>query len=107
MSATTLGHFGQALVPVHAAVQRTVRDCDIFDSLQEVRDLTTDWLHPYNDHRPHESLGRLPPIEYRVKPFSNPYFKLAHETVLASACVPTDHPYSAFQYRCIGCCRFS
>jgi putative transposase len=51
-----------------------VLDCYVFDSLQEVRDMTADWLHRYNHHRPHESLGRIPPIEYRVKQFPNLYF---------------------------------
>lgn len=46
-------------------------DCYVFDSLQEVRQMTADWLHRYNHHRPHESLGRIPPVEYRVKQFPN------------------------------------
>ena len=32
------------------------------------------WLHRYNHHRPHESLGRIPSVEYRVKQFPNVYF---------------------------------
>ena len=48
--------------------------CCAFDSLQEVRDMTDDWLHRYNHLRPHESLGRIPPVEYRVKLFPNLYF---------------------------------
>jgi hypothetical protein len=48
-----------------------VLDCYIFDSLQEVGDMTADWLHRYNHHRPHESLGRIPLVEYRVKQFPN------------------------------------
>ncbi len=51
-----------------------VLDCYVFDSLQEVRDMTADWLHRYNHHRPHEALGRIPPVEYRVKLFPNLYF---------------------------------
>ncbi len=42
-------------------------------NLQEVRDMTADWLHRYNHHRPHEALGRIPPVEYRVKLFPNLY----------------------------------
>ena len=51
-----------------------VLDCYVFESLQEVRDMTADWLHRYNHHRPHEALGRIPPVEYRVKLFPNLYF---------------------------------
>ena len=46
-------------------------DCYVFESLQEVRLMTEDWLHRYNHHRPHESLGRIPPVAFRVKCFHN------------------------------------
>ena len=49
-------------------------DYYVFESLQEVRQMTNDWLHRYNHHRPHESLGRIPLVEYRVKQFLNLYF---------------------------------
>lgn len=48
--------------------------CYVSDNLQEVRDMTADWLHRYNHHRPHDALGRIPPVEYRVKLFPNLYF---------------------------------
>ena len=51
-----------------------VLDCYVFDSLQQVRDMTADWLHRYNHHRPHEALGGIPSIKYRVKQFPNLYF---------------------------------
>lgn len=51
-----------------------VLDCHVFDSVQEVRDMTADWLHRYNYHRPHEALGRIPPLEYCGKLFPNLYF---------------------------------
>lgn len=38
-------------------------DCYVFDSLEEVRDMTADWLHRYNHHRLHKALGRIPPVE--------------------------------------------
>jgi len=51
-----------------------VLDCYVFDTLAEVRAMTEDWIQRYNHHRPHESLGRIPPVEYRVKQFPNLYF---------------------------------
>lgn len=51
-----------------------VLDCCVFNSLQEVRNMTADWLPRYNHHRPHEALGSIPPVEYRMKQFPNLYF---------------------------------
>ena len=51
-----------------------VLDCYVFDSLAEVRAMTADWLQRYNHHRPHEALGRVPPVEYRIKRFPDIYF---------------------------------
>lgn len=51
-----------------------VLDCYVFDSLAEVRAMTADWLQRYNHHRPHEALGRVPPVEYRIKRFPDLYF---------------------------------
>jgi putative transposase len=33
----------------------------IFESLDEVQNITDDWLYEYNHERPHSSLGGLPP----------------------------------------------
>jgi putative transposase len=51
-----------------------VLDCYVFESQQEVRQMTADWPYRYNHHRPHESRGRVPPVECRVKQFPNLYF---------------------------------
>ena len=36
----------------------------VFNSLDEVRELTEIWLKEYNEERPHESLGNLTHAEY-------------------------------------------
>jgi len=39
----------------------------LFRSLEEVRTITQDWIKQYNTERPHQSLGLLTPVEYRLK----------------------------------------
>ena len=39
----------------------------LFESLGQVRDITADWLEQYNEIRPHDALGSLPPARYRER----------------------------------------
>ena len=41
-----------------------VLDAYVFESIDQVRAITEDWLHEYNEERPHDSLGRLPPLTF-------------------------------------------
>ena len=41
-----------------------VLNAHLFESLAEVRKLTEDWLVVYNQERPHDSLGRVPPLTF-------------------------------------------
>lgn len=41
-----------------------VLDANLFSSLQEVRDITEEWIEEYNAIRPHEALEGLPPYQY-------------------------------------------
>lgn len=44
-----------------------VLDANHFLDLEQVRQITDDFLEDYNYHRPHESLNNLSPIQYRLK----------------------------------------
>ncbi|WP_343792166.1 transposase, partial [Dokdonella soli] len=37
----------------------------LFESLEQIREITDIWLSRYNEERPHEALGNLPPSVYR------------------------------------------
>ena len=49
-----------------------ILDAHVFASLAEVRTITTDWLRRYNTERPHDSLGRVPPLTFLPRPTSTP-----------------------------------
>jgi putative transposase len=41
-----------------------VLDAYVFDSIEQVREVTEGWLPDYNEERPHDSLGRVPPLMF-------------------------------------------
>ena len=38
----------------------------VFESLEQVREISAEWLQSYNEEWPHESLAGLPPATYRA-----------------------------------------
>lgn len=44
-----------------------VLDAHLFLSLNEVREITYRWLETYNEVRPHDALGRIPPTLFRQR----------------------------------------
>jgi putative transposase len=39
----------------------------VFESLDQVRELSAEWLQSYNEERPHDALAGLPPAMYRAQ----------------------------------------
>ena len=37
----------------------------VFESLDQVREISAEWLQSYNEERPHDALAGLPPATYR------------------------------------------
>jgi putative transposase len=44
-----------------------VLSAHLFESMADVQEITDDSLRRYNEVRPHDALGRLPPARYRDK----------------------------------------
>ena len=42
-----------------------VLDPHLFSNLEQIRELSWGWMISYNEERPHESLGNLPPSEFK------------------------------------------
>lgn len=42
-----------------------VLDAYLFTDLNQVREITNNWVQIYNEERPHRSLGRIPPARFR------------------------------------------
>ena len=39
----------------------------VFESLEQVREISAEWLQSYNEERPHDALAGLPPAMYRAQ----------------------------------------
>lgn len=49
------------------SLREGVLDAYIFGNIDQVREVITNWVSDYNNHRPHEALGNISPIMYRKK----------------------------------------
>jgi len=62
------------LCPVKYSKSRTYRrgvlEKYIFENIDQVREQSQIWMSDYNNDRPHDALGNIPPIEYAKLNFS-------------------------------------
>ena len=43
-----------------------VLDAYVFESLEQVREISAEWMREYNEERPHDTLGGMPPSVFRA-----------------------------------------
>jgi putative transposase len=59
------------------SVRNEVLDLYLFRSLQQVRELVSRWRAQYNEQRPHDALGGLPPVVHAQQQLENSSFELS------------------------------
>ena len=50
--------------------RQEVLDAWLFNAISEVQDAADAWLTDYNEYRPHDSLGNIPPALFRPRVFN-------------------------------------
>ena len=56
-----------ALIERYNRTYRTeVLNANVFESLDQVREISMEWLQSYNEERPHDALAGVPPATYRA-----------------------------------------
>ena len=53
--------------PFNRTYREEVLNAWVFDSLDEVREIAAAWIRQYNEERPHDALGSLPPTVFRKR----------------------------------------
>lgn len=59
------------------SVRNEVLNLYLFRNLAEVREIVSHWRKQYNEDRPHDALGGLPPVVYAQRKLENSTFELS------------------------------
>ena len=59
------------------SLRNEVLDLYLFRNLAEAREIVSQWRKQYNEDRPHDALGGLPPIVYAQRNLENSTFELS------------------------------
>lgn len=51
---------------LNGTFRRDILNAYVFKSIQEVKNISKEWMHDYNFNRPHKSLENKTPMEYRL-----------------------------------------
>lgn len=63
----TFNQDGPCKTPIerfNGTYRREILDSYVFDTLDEVRQMSSEWIQSYNQERPHRSLNRMTPKRY-------------------------------------------
>jgi putative transposase len=55
---------GKEVTCTNRSYREGVLDAYVFESIEEVRQASEEWMEDYNCERPHDSLGRVPPLTF-------------------------------------------
>ena len=62
----------------NGSFRREFLNAYLFENLTQVRNMAWVWQEDYNNERPHDSLGKLPPAVYRQK-LENSSLEVSHK----------------------------
>jgi putative transposase len=54
----------------HKTYREEVLDAYVFESIEQVHEVTETWFREYNEERPHASIGRVPPLTFMPRPLT-------------------------------------
>lgn len=64
---TAVTNGGRSIERYNRTYRTEVLNAYVFESLEQVREISAEWLQSYNEERPHDALAGLPPATYRAQ----------------------------------------